>query len=322
MREIDNVPLIVEIKRHSLEDGPGIRTVVFFKGCPLQCVFCQNPETQDAKKEIAFSAVKCIHCGMCERQCPTRSIELSFSGRIFRETCIKCGVCAKACPVSCFRVIGSWHPVDELIEILMRDVAFYRHSYGGVTFSGGECTMYPEYLEHLLKELKKKGIHVVLETCGHFNPAIFEKKIFPYVDLVYYDLKIADSGTHEKYTGMKNETILENLSFLIHLDREKIITRIPLIPGITGTEKNLRELLDFLHGMGAQSVTLVPFNPMGSEMAEQIGKPCVFTHNRFMNPDDEKRIFTRFASMVSELKEGHKYSEKSQALKQNGKTAV
>ncbi len=168
-----NFPLIVEIKRQSLEDGPGIRSVVFFKGCPLQCTFCHSPETQDPKVDIAFSAKECLHCGKCADSCPEGAIDLSRLERISRDRCIHCGQCANACPGNGLRRIGQYYPVDTLTEILLRDLPFYRHSNGGVTLSGGECTLYPNYLESLLKSLKAKQVHLLLETSGYFNFKIF-----------------------------------------------------------------------------------------------------------------------------------------------------
>jgi pyruvate formate lyase activating enzyme len=174
---MNNLPLIVDIKRHSLEDGPGIRSVVFFKGCPLRCIFCQNPEAQAPEVEIAFSARECIHCGKCADACPQGAIDLENPGHTHREMCIRCGSCVNACPGKGLRLIGAYYPVEVLTELLLRDLPFYRHSGGGVTLSGGEPTLYPDYLEPLLKRLKARGIHLTLETSGYFDYEPFKQKI-------------------------------------------------------------------------------------------------------------------------------------------------
>jgi pyruvate formate lyase activating enzyme len=201
----NSLPLVVEIKRGSHEDGPGIRSVVFFKGCPMRCVFCHSPETQDPKEDIVFSARKCTNCGACVDACPQGAIDSSRPERINREKCIRCGQCAGVCPGNGLRLIGRYYPVEELMEIVLRDQPFYRHSNGGVTFSGGECTLYPKYLESLLKKLKAKQIHLALETCGYFKYDVFRQRILPYVDLIYFDIKIADPDIHQKYTGKTNQ---------------------------------------------------------------------------------------------------------------------
>ena len=173
------LPLIVDVKRHSLEDGPGIRSVVFFKGCPLRCVFCQNPEAQLARAEIAFRADRCVECGACVLACPAHAASLASPGRIDRSHCDVCGKCAAACPSSALAVIGRTFEVDDLVELLARDEPFYRHSGGGVTFSGGECTMFPDYLAAVARALKARGIHTAVETCGEFAGAMFVERLLP-----------------------------------------------------------------------------------------------------------------------------------------------
>ena len=178
-----NLPLIVDIKRHSLEDGPGIRSVVFFKGCSLRCIFCHNPETQDPQAEIAFSEQKCIGCGKCADSCPEGAINISSQKRIDRNKCVRCGNCTRVCPGNALRLVGCYYSVEALTEILLRDLTFYHHSGGGVTLSGGECTIYPNYLKSLLRRLKSNNIHVVLETSGYFVYDVFRQKVLPYIDI-------------------------------------------------------------------------------------------------------------------------------------------
>lgn len=283
-------PHIVDIKRHSLEDGPGIRTVVFFKGCPMRCTFCQNPETQNPGPEIAFSSAACIGCGACETRCPAGAVSLATPGRIIRNRCTGCGACAEACPGNGLRLIGKRYHVDELMEIVLRDRAYYRHSGGGVTLSGGECTMHHPFLESFLINLKAENIHVVLETSGHFDYQAVSQNVLPYVDCVYYDIKIIDSRDHCAATGRSNTVILENFWRLVKECPEKVFPRIPLVPGITATEGNLRGIVDFLDRCGARNAVLLPYNPAGRGMYEQLGKPAPSGGESFMRIQDEYEI--------------------------------
>ena len=297
---MNNLPLIVDIKRHSLEDGPGIRSVVFFKGCPLRCLFCQNPEAQDPGAEIAFTASECIHCGRCADACPQGAIDLELSGRIHRQMCIRCGTCVSVCPGKGLRLIGASYPVETLTELLLRDLPFYRHSGGGVTLSGGEPTLYPDYLEALLKQLKARGVHLVLETSGYFDYTAFRQKILPYMDLIYYDIKVADPELHREYIGRTNWRILDNLYLLLQEKGVEVQPRIPLIPGIIATRENLSAIVDLLCEAGAENVSLLPYNPMGLEMAVCLGRPKPPLPEAFMSHDEEREVYDMFKTLIEE----------------------
>jgi pyruvate formate lyase activating enzyme len=294
-------PLIVAIQRHSRNDGPGIRTAVFFKGCPLRCVFCQNPETQDPQREIAFSESRCISCGSCRSACPRAALDFSVAGRIRRDRCDRCGVCADVCPAGALRVAGAHYPVEALAEILLRDLPFYRHSGGGITLTGGECTMYADYLESLLRLVKEHQVHVALETAGCFDYDIFREQIFPYVDLVYFDVKFADPALHQQYVGCSNRRILRNLARLLRQETIAVHPRIPLVPGLTATEENLRAIARLLKQMGAKEASLVPYNPLGLGTWVKLGKarPCL--PESFMPGDEEKAICASFRRIVEEM---------------------
>ena len=297
---MDRLPLIVDIKRHSLEDGPGIRSVVFFKGCPLRCIFCQNPEAQDTGAEIAFSSRECIQCERCADACPRGAIDPGLPGRIRRDRCDRCGLCTRVCPGKGIRLIGACYPVETLAELLLRDIAFYRHSGGGVTLSGGECTLYPEYLESLLNLLKGRGIHVVLETSGYFDYDTFRQKILPHIDLVYYDIKFADTEAHQQYVGRSNKKVLDNLRRLLMEREVEVHPRVPLIPGITATRENLSAIVDFLCEANADTVSLVPYNPMGLEMFVSLGRPRPLLSEKFMKPDEEREVHEMVNAIIAQ----------------------
>ncbi len=293
-------PLIVDIKRDSREDGPGIRTVAFFKGCPLRCVFCHNPEAQEPGPEIAFAEERCIRCGECVKACPRAAIALENCDRIDRSRCDGCGQCAAACRAGALRVIGAYWPVEELAEALLRDVAFYRHSGGGVTLSGGECTMFPGYVQDVLRRLKAHDIHVAVETSGHFEWRAFSRKILPHLDLVLIDLKLADRAESIRHLCQSNETILHNLRRLLAQDTVEVRVRIPLIPGITDSYGNLAAIVDLLRAAGAHDVSLLPYNPLGLAMYRRLGKHVPDLPSCFTAPEREQELYNMFRGIVAE----------------------
>lgn len=299
MRMIAKKPLVVDIKRMSHEDGPGIRGVVFFKGCPLRCVFCHNPETQDPNLEISYSSKDCIRCGRCASSCPLGAIDLADPRHIDRAKCDTCAECVKVCPGTGMRAIGVYYEPEELTEILLRDLAFYRHSGGGVTLSGGECTLFPDYLERLLKLLKAQSVHTALETSGYFDYEPFRRKVLPYLDLVYFDMKLGDTSVHERFTGRPNEKIIDNLRALLKETGVKVEPRAPLVPGVTATFENLSSIVEMLNNAGAQNVTLLPYNPMGMETAISLGRHKPPLQERFMSPEEEMKATEMFRAIIN-----------------------
>jgi pyruvate formate lyase activating enzyme len=265
-------PLIFNIHHFALDDGPGIRTTVFFKGCPLLCSWCHNPESMSSKREIAFYPTHCIQCGDCMRVCIEDAIELDTTASILREKCSVCGRCADICPAGALRVIGAYYSAGELVEILMRDRIFYETSQGGVTFSGGEPTLYADYAGEVMQELKKNRIHIAIQTSGMFDMSEFQAKLLPHIDLIYYDIKLFDSKVHRKHTGSGNSRILENFIYLTDVSNVEIIPRVPLVPGITAARENLSHIADFLINAGYLTYELLPYNSGGIEKRRSLGK--------------------------------------------------
>jgi glycyl-radical enzyme activating protein len=212
-----NTPLIFDIKRTSTVDGPGARTVIFFKGCNLDCFWCHNPEGKNASAQTAYFASKCISCGACKNVCKKT------------ERCVLCGECVDSCPTGARKMYGKAWSIDDLVELIQRDSAYYYATGGGVTFSGGECMLYPAYISELAKRCHEAGIHVAIDTAGCVPYESFEA-VLPYVDMFLYDIKAIDPVLHKKGTGVSNEVILQNLEYLRRVGK-KITVRTPVIPG-------------------------------------------------------------------------------------------
>ncbi|NLL63341.1 MAG: glycyl-radical enzyme activating protein [Ruminococcaceae bacterium] len=267
-------PLILEIKGNSLDDGPGIRSVVFFKGCPLSCVWCHNPESKKTVTEISFSARDCIGCETCLKVCKKQALSKSNPHYIDRDKCDLCFECVEVCPAKALTRVGKEMTVDEIINRVASDKPFYNVSGGGVTLSGGEATLFPEFVGELLKRLKENEINTLVETCGQFNFEDFKKHILPFTDMIYYDLKLFDSRLHKKYCGTTNENILENFEKLFRLSQKGdfiLLPRTPLIPNITDTDENLISIADFLKNLGVKRSELLSYNPTWFEKNQKLG---------------------------------------------------
>ncbi len=298
--ESDTEPraLIFDIKRDCSEDGPGIRTTVFFKGCPLSCVWCQNPEGKKQQMELSYRAAACHpdKCGTpCIDSCPENSLSLSNATIIInRETCTACNGCSKVCPVGALEPAGSWIGLDELVYRLMIDKPFYQSSGGGVTLSGGEVTQQMEFAHHLLKALKFEGIHTAVETSGFFNYRRFNELMLPWLDLIYFDLKLIEDAASREFTGQSNRLILGNFTRLVRSVKIPVIPRVPLIPGITASEENLSGIADFLSGQGIDSATLLSYNPLWSDKSARLGEAPKYHRMTFMTPEEKQQCVTSF----------------------------
>ena len=241
--------------------------------------------------EIGFTARECIACGACATICERQAIYPELTGRINLERCDLCGKCVDVCPGGGLRRIGTYYSLDSLVEILMRDAPYFHHSGGGVTLSGGEPTLFPNYIESLARTLHNAGIHVAIQTCGHFDFAMFETQVLPYVDLVYYDIKIIDSEIHRMHTGSSNHRILSNFRRLVRKGNKKIRPRVPLVPGITDTRENLSAIVTFLRAVGAPEVSFLPYNPLGLDKYLMLGKRCPNLAQRHMRSEEEGEVF-------------------------------
>lgn len=265
--------IIFDIHQYAIYDGPGIRTVVFLKGCPLSCAWCHNPESQDPEPQISYFQERCVKCGKCVDSCPNEALTLTSEG-IERDPrkCTLCGNCTKVCPNQVMELVGKEYSVDEVIKIVAADKIFYDNSGGGVTISGGEPTMQYSFLISLLQKLKEKGIHSAIETCGFFNEKHLDE-LMELVDLFLFDIKHVDPAIHEKYTGIKNDKIKENFKNIVNkTNSKKISCRIPIIPGFNKDLEVIKGIADFLNEVSyTNDVHLMPYNKLAKTKYEKMG---------------------------------------------------
>jgi pyruvate formate lyase activating enzyme len=257
--EVSPIGTILNLQRLSTEDGPGLRTTVFFKGCPLDCAWCHNPESISAAIEIHWLENRCIGCGTCLQSCHIHALKRTEDGlQIDRNACDLCGDCSRACPANALEVLGKTSDIPSLVSELEKDRSYYERSGGGITLSGGEPTLQPTFALQTAAILHEKGYHVALDTCGLASRMTLEK-LLPHVDLVLYDIKIMDSSEHLRWTGQDNRIILENLRWLIqwkdeHAGKPDLWIRTPLIPGATDSEMNLVMIANFLNNEFVESI--------------------------------------------------------------------
>ena len=265
---------ITNIQKFSIHDGDGIRTTVFFKGCPLKCEWCHNPETQRFEKEMQVDREKCTGCGTCASVCPNGAVRMTEDHRPAWDpkACTFCGKCENFCPAGSREIVGREYTVKELTKELMKDQMFYEESGGGVTFSGGEVmSMDMDFILAMAKELKRQDVTLTIDTCGYVPYERFEK-ILPYVNTFLYDVKVMDPELHKKYMGTDNKLILENLIRLSQ-DGARIYIRIPTIKEVNGNEQNMKETIAFLkeHDIHPAGVNLLPYHDTGSGKYAKLG---------------------------------------------------
>lgn len=277
MKQTSETGIVFNIQKFSLHDGPGIRTVIFLKGCPLKCEWCANPESQNSKIQILWDKEKCIQCHSCIINCSKHAIKL-LDSRIHVNTniCNGCFSCVKGCPSHTLCNEGEIKTVNEVLHTCLQDVDFYEESGGGVTLSGGEALMHPSFSTALLRALKEKQIHTAIETTGFATPEIFNQ-VTRFVDLILFDIKHWDEEKHKEGTGVSNRLILENMKHAI-LNGKNVLPRLPVIPGYNNTLEDAMGFVKRLYEVGATKVQLLPFHQFGEKKYDMLEKEYFYSN--------------------------------------------
>ncbi|WP_432738148.1 choline TMA-lyase-activating enzyme [Maridesulfovibrio sp. FT414] len=272
---IERKAQIFNIQKYNMYDGPGVRTLVFFKGCPLRCEWCSNPEGQLKRFQVLFKKDACVNCGACVSVCPAGVHRMDNAGKHYvdREAeCIGCRKCEPVCFEKALAVMGESRTISELMEIIEEDRPFYETSGGGVTLGGGEVLSQPEAAASLLQVCKQRGINTAIETCGYARPEVIAK-VAPFVDLFLYDVKHMDSERHRELTGVRNEMILANLVWLLE-NRHNVKIRMPLLKGVNDGEREILDLIELLKPYqdhkNFKGVDLLPYHKMGVNKYTQL----------------------------------------------------
>lgn len=275
--------IVFDIKHYAIHDGPGIRTTVFLKGCPLDCPWCHNPESKSMETEFMWIPDRCIGCGACVEACPSGAISFKKSPVIDEEKCVQCGGCIDACYTEALKQVGKEMSVSEVMAEIEKDRIFHDESDGGVTFSGGEPLAQPVFLKELLIECKKRGIHTTIDTGGLIESKTLED-ISDLVDLWLFDLKHMDSKTYQEVIGVPNELILENL---MQLAGRNVWIRMPLILGFNDRLDNVKATAEFMKEHGFNEINILPYHKAGSEKTPRL-LSCKGTTKLYEPPSDGK----------------------------------
>jgi pyruvate formate lyase activating enzyme len=287
--------IVFDIKRGSRDDGPGIRTTVFLKGCPLHCVWCHSPESIKTDPELVFFRNRCVRCGACVNNCPEGAQEINNLERtINRYLCKHCGACTQTCYAGALEIKGCEYSADELVGIVEKDAPFFKTSGGGVTLSGGEPTLQYDFTLEVLRQCQTKRIHTALDTCGLVN----RKKLITllgFTDLVLLDIKHMDPALHFQFTGAKNNLILDNLK-VISSTGTALIVRIPLIPGHNDSDSNIRRTAAHLQSLGICRVDILSFNDIAGSKYQWLGAEFRLSRLKRHSKEDLETIRETFDS--------------------------
>jgi pyruvate formate lyase activating enzyme len=263
---------VLRVERFAIHDGPGIRTTVFMKGCPLRCAWCHSPESQTLQAEFMPRPDRCVHCLACTNACPFHAATPAADGGPPAPTeCTLCGACADACPTGARELVGRTMSADALMAEIERDRIFYDESGGGVTFSGGEPFMQPVFLADMASACRASGIHVAIETCGHVDTRALVE-VARDTDLFLFDLKLMDERRHQEYTGASNVRILRNLERLVEIGAA-IRVRFPLIPGVNDDDENVRATGALLASLGLTRIDVLPYHRAGLAKYDRLQRP-------------------------------------------------
>lgn len=277
--------LIFNIQKFSIHDGPGIRTTIFLKGCPLRCKWCANPESQSAHVQILWDQKKCVHCLQCVKSCMHQAISCKEGEiHIDEELCQGCLNCVSTCLQSALSNEGETKEIEEIVRIALQDKDFYEESGGGITISGGEGMSQPYFLKELVKELKKHNLHLAIETTGYIPKETFHE-LAPLFDLLLFDVKHYDTNRHFEGTGVHNEQIINNLKWATHQGLE-ILPRIPVIPGFNDSIQDAAGLASLLTEIGLKKVQLLPFHQFGERKYEMMHKEYAYKNVRALQKED------------------------------------
>lgn len=283
---MEQTGVVFNIQKFSIHDGPGIRTTVFLKGCPLRCAWCANPESQLGKVQIMYDAQKCLHCQKCVEICPEQAISLGADDRIHVDfhKCSGCLGCTRSCPGRALTHEGERKTVEEVFDICMQDEMFYEESGGGVTISGGEGMLQPDFTEALIRKLKAHGIHTAIETTGYIMPDVFQR-LAPRFDLLLFDVKHYNPEQHRAGTGVRNERIIENLIWA-HEQGIKILPRVAVIPGFNDKLGDAAGIAALLNRIGLGRVQLLPFHQMGERKYEFLNREYALAGIQNLHAED------------------------------------
>ena len=287
MKNDSPVGMIYYLQRYSLHDGQGIRSTVFFKGCPLRCKWCSNPESQSALPELFHDRTECAFCGKCISACDLGALRFSEDGSSLKRDATKCNSCfkcAEVCVNRALQVKGYLVDVQGLVKELLRDREFFEESGGGVTLTGGEPLAQPDFAASLLASLRESGIHTCVETCAGVSPEAFEK-VASLADMIYCDIKHADDSKHKEFTGIGNEGIFRNLAF-VQREGGNVVVRIPVIPGFNHDARSMEAIAERLAGIGVRKAELMSFHQLGEAKYRSLFRTCEMAGARQLRHED------------------------------------